>query len=151
MISNQLNLNQLRVFASVYRARSMTQAASELHLTQSGVSQHIKSLEDMLGVRLFDRIKQRLVPTQPAGLLYKGCTDALGGLEHALAEIKGGTDRLSGPVNIGMPIEFGNNLILPRLNRAKSCEADRWLGLVPRDHSRHAHHLRGERCRDDVR
>ena len=57
MLIDQLNLNQLRIFESVYRTQSMTQAAVELGLTQSGVSQHIRALEDVLGLSLFDRIK----------------------------------------------------------------------------------------------
>ena len=40
-----LNLNYLRIFMAVYRTGSMTQAARELHLTQSGISQQIKSLD----------------------------------------------------------------------------------------------------------
>jgi len=63
LLIDQLNLNHLRVFECVYRTGSMTAAAKELHLTQSGVSQHIKSLEDVLNFKLFDRIQQRLVPT----------------------------------------------------------------------------------------
>lgn len=115
MISNNLNLNNLRVFESVYRSKSMTLAATELHLTQSGVSQHIKALEDSVGVKLFDRIKQRLVPTSAGTLLYRQCSETLSGLERALDQIRGAGNRLSGKVGLGMPIEFGNNIVLPAL------------------------------------
>ncbi len=93
----------------------MTSAAKELHMTQSGVSQHIKALEDMLDVRLFDRIKQRLIPTAEAAVLYKQCSKSLQDIERALLEIKGGTQELTGTVSIGMPVEFGHNVILPRV------------------------------------
>jgi DNA-binding transcriptional LysR family regulator len=43
MIIDHINLNHLRIFQSVYKTQSMTTAAGELHLTQSGVSQHIKA------------------------------------------------------------------------------------------------------------
>lgn len=66
MIIDRINLNHLRVFECVYRTKSMTIAAEELHLTQSGVSQHIRSLEESLDIRLFDRIKHKLVPTGEA-------------------------------------------------------------------------------------
>ena len=36
----------------------MTEAAQQLHLTQSGVSQHMRAFEDSLGVRLFDRVSR---------------------------------------------------------------------------------------------
>jgi DNA-binding transcriptional LysR family regulator len=98
----------------------MTAASKELHLTQSGVSQHIKSLEEVLGVRLFDRIKQKLIPTAAAAVLFKRATDSLYGLEQTISELKGGEQQLSGEVSIGMPIEFGNGIVLPLL--AKFCK-----------------------------
>lgn len=115
MFIDNLNLNHLRIFECVYRTRSMTLASQELHLTQSGVSQHIKAFEDALGIKLFDRVKQRLIPTTAAGTLFQKCHDGLFGIESALAELKGGERLLKGTVSIGMPIEFGNNLIMPLL------------------------------------
>jgi DNA-binding transcriptional LysR family regulator len=117
---NQLNLNQLRVFELVFRTASMTHAARDLHLTQSGVSQHIKSLEDVLGVTLFDRIEQRLVPTSAARALYEHCSRAMTQLEQDLEQVVArpgsrGALELTGEIRIGMPVEFGNNLVMPRL------------------------------------
>jgi DNA-binding transcriptional LysR family regulator len=117
MIIDTINLNHLRIFECVYRTRSMTAAAQELHLTQSGVSQHVKAFEDVLGVRLFDRIKQRLVPTKAAGSLFERCKQSLYSIEEVLSEVKGGEKRLSGTVTVGMPIEFGNNVVVPLLSR----------------------------------
>ena len=117
MIIDHINLNHLRIFECVYRAKSMTEAAKELHLTQSGVSQHMKTLEDVLEVKLFDRVKQRLIPTNSGNLLFKKCTEALYGIEDILSQLRGGKQSLSGTVSIGMPIEFGNNLVLPLLSK----------------------------------
>ncbi|MCM2323291.1 MAG: LysR family transcriptional regulator [Oligoflexia bacterium] len=117
MLIDHVNLNQLRVFECVYRTRSMTAAAQELHLTQSGVSQHIKALEDMLGTRLLDRIQQKLIPTTAATQLFKRCSSGLAELEKALTELKDSDKRLSGTVAIGMPIEFGNNVVIPLLSK----------------------------------
>ncbi len=117
MLINNVNLNQLRIFAVVFRTRSMTLASKELHLTQSGVSQHVKALEDALGVVLFDRIKQRLIPTSAAALLYQKCAEGLLGIEQALSEIKEGEKQLLGNVTIGMPVEFGNNIVVPLLSK----------------------------------
>jgi DNA-binding transcriptional LysR family regulator len=116
MFIDQINLNHLRIFECVYRAKSMTEAAKELHLTQSGVSQHMKALEDVLDLKLFDRVKQRLIPTRAATVLFKKCTEALYGIEEILGELKGGNQVLSGTVALGMPIEFGNNLVVPLLS-----------------------------------
>lgn len=115
MLIDQVNLNHLRIFESVYRTRSMTLASKELHLTQSGVSQHIKSLEEVLGVQLFDRINQRIVPTRSGAQLYTLCSKGLSEIEQALFEIKGLDRELSGMVVIGMPMEFGNNIVMPKV------------------------------------
>lgn len=117
MLIDHINLNQLRIFTVVFHTRSMTTAAKELHLTQSGISQHIKALEEVLGVTLFDRVKQRLVPTAAARHLAKSCISGLNGLENALSSIKEGGEKFAGTVSIGMPIEFGNNVIMPLIAR----------------------------------
>lgn len=116
MLIDQINLNQLRVFESVYRTKSMTHAARELHLTQSGVSQHIKALEDVLELKLFDRIKQKLVPTPSARELYKHTAKSFEDIETILNRLKKTDKELTGTVSIGLPIEFGNNIILPLIS-----------------------------------
>ncbi|MEQ1875957.1 MAG: LysR family transcriptional regulator [Bdellovibrionia bacterium] len=113
MIFNDLNLNHLRIFESVFRHKSMTEAAKELHLTQSGVSQHMTSLEEALGFRLFDRVKQRLIPTSIGQNLYDAWTVNFKKIEEALWEMKGDDKVLKGVVSFGVPVEFGNNMILP--------------------------------------
>jgi DNA-binding transcriptional LysR family regulator len=115
MIIDNLNLNLLRVFECVYRTKSMTKAAGELHMTQSGVSQNIKNLEDILEVKLFDRVKQRPVPTHKAHDLFKRTSVCLYDIEKTLADIKDQDQSLKGNVIIGVPIEYGNNVILPLL------------------------------------
>jgi DNA-binding transcriptional LysR family regulator len=129
MLIDQINLNHLRIFECVYRTRSMTVAAQELHLTQSGVSQHIKAFEDSLGVRLFDRIKQRLVPTAQAARLFETCSSGLTGLERVVGEFKGGEAALTGNVTFGMPIEFGNNVLMPALAKFSQKHARVRFGL----------------------
>ncbi|MGZ3689572.1 MAG: LysR family transcriptional regulator [Bdellovibrionota bacterium] len=126
MFIDQLNLNHLRIFECVYRHRSMTLAARELHLTQSGVSQHMAALEESLGMKLFDRIRRQVVPTAAAAQLYKRCSDSLSGIEETLAALRGESS-VAGNVSIGMPVEFGNNVILPML--AELCKEHRALQL----------------------
>jgi DNA-binding transcriptional LysR family regulator len=115
MIIDKFNLNHVRVFECVYRLRSMTEAAGELHLTQSGVSQHMSAFEEALGTKLFDRIKQKLVPTQEAVRLYEHFREGLFALERAVVELQGGHQHLTGLVSFGVPVEFGNNILIPRI------------------------------------
>lgn len=50
-----LDLYKLEIFARVAEAGSLSQAAEQLRMTQSGVSQHVKALEEGLGTPLFTR------------------------------------------------------------------------------------------------
>lgn len=117
MLIDNINLNLLRIFDAVCRTRSMTKAAQELHMTQSGVSQNIKTLEDVLQVKLFDRVKQKPVPTQKALELYGFSSEALVSLEKIFNQISSQDLVLRGTVKLGLPIEFGNNVVLPLLAR----------------------------------
>ena len=47
------SLMAIRAFESAARHGSFTLAASELFLTQSAISRHVRNLEESLGVKLF--------------------------------------------------------------------------------------------------
>ena len=50
-------------FEAAARSESFTRAAEELNVTQGAVSQQVKALEATLGLRLFNRERQRLAIT----------------------------------------------------------------------------------------
>lgn len=93
----------------------MTAAARKLHLTQSGVSQHILSLEDDLGLKLFDRINKKIIPTEAGKRLFQTSRPALLEIENAISELHNERGKISGTVSIGLPIDFGTHVIIPRL------------------------------------
>jgi DNA-binding transcriptional LysR family regulator len=63
-----MDLRRLEVFAKVAELGSFSRAAETLFLTQPTVSEHVRSLEDELGVQLLDRLGRGASPT-PAGRL----------------------------------------------------------------------------------
>lgn len=71
-----LDTRQLRAFSVLARCGSFTEAAGELHLTQSAVSHSIKALEDDLGARLLLRSGKRLLLT-PSGQELLGHADVI--------------------------------------------------------------------------
>ena len=54
-------VSELQAFSACARLGATTRAAQELSLTQSAVSRSINALEERLGVRLFHRVRQRLL------------------------------------------------------------------------------------------
>ena len=80
-------LNALKAFEAAARHESFTRAAEELCVTQGAVSHQVKALEAELGLKLFNRERQRLVITE-AGRAY------LVVVRDAFDRIADGTERL---------------------------------------------------------
>ena len=83
---NDIDLNLLRVFDAVYRARSVSRAADLLGLTQPATSQGLTRLRLLLKDALFVRAPGGVAPTPRAERLALTVQSALGSLEHALNE-----------------------------------------------------------------
>lgn len=62
---------RLYTLLSVVEHQSFTRAAQELSLTQPAVSQHIKYLEKNLGIKIFNRIDNTLIPTVEGEIVIK--------------------------------------------------------------------------------
>jgi LysR family glycine cleavage system transcriptional activator len=88
-------LNNLKAFEAAARHESFTRAAEELCVTQGAVSQQVKALEEGLGLKLFNRERQRLIITE-AG------RDYLTVVRDALDRIAVGTERLLQRQNAGV-------------------------------------------------
>src|SRR5258708_3273777 len=88
-------LNALKAFEAAARSESFTRAAEELCVTQGAVSHQVKSLEDTLGIKLFNRERQRLVITD-SGREY------LNVVRDALDRIAAGTERVLQRQNSGV-------------------------------------------------
>src|SRR6266480_4291645 len=78
-----LDSRQIRTFCALARTGSFTQAARELHLTQSGVSHSMKALERETGCRLLDRLGKKVVLTQAGEQLLHHATRILLEMESA--------------------------------------------------------------------
>ncbi len=65
-----IEIRQFQVFLAVWENRSFSRAAQEVYLTQPSVSGHIRALEEILGVRLFDRSGKDVTPTSAGEVLY---------------------------------------------------------------------------------
>ncbi|KAF0185182.1 MAG: transcriptional regulator [Nitrospirae bacterium] len=72
-----MDIHHLRVFVSVFKNRSFSRASEQLHLTQPTVSDHIRSLEQDLRCRLFDRLGRSIIPTTEAEVLYIHAVDII--------------------------------------------------------------------------
>ncbi len=75
-----LNFRQIETFRAVMLAGSMTQAARDLHTTQPNVSRTMAQLETRIGLKLFERVAGKLVPTREGELFFRDVEQAFNGL-----------------------------------------------------------------------
>lgn len=115
MLLNNVNLNSFLVLEQVVKHKSMTKAASFLNMTQPGVSQHITHLEGSLGLDLFTREGKQLMPSKDCLEIYRILSQSFNKLEDTLVELGEHNHHIRGKLVIGAPIEFGNNILFPKL------------------------------------
>ena len=67
----EMLLRQIRYFIVVADAGTFSEAAAQCFISQSALSQQIKSLEDELDVRLLERLPRRVILTEAGRYLYE--------------------------------------------------------------------------------
>lgn len=77
-----MNIRQVEVFKAIMDAGSITQAAERLHVSQPSISKHLKLLEADLGLSLFQRTGNRLVPSAEAEAFHDQIARTYQGLDH---------------------------------------------------------------------
>ena len=106
-------LNALKAFDAAARHESFTRAAEELSVTQGAVSHQVKALEAVLGLKLFNRERQRLRITE-AGRAY------LAVVRDAFDRLAVGTERLlqrqaTGALTVSTSPDFAAKWLVHRL------------------------------------
>lgn len=106
---------RLRTFLAVSDRKSFSQAAQDMYLTQSAVSQHVHSLEAYYGVKLFDRLNRRIQLTAAGEKLYSYATSMQKQsweTERAMRNLGG---EVRGRLHIGASLTVGEYLLPSRL------------------------------------
>lgn len=98
---------QLKVFKKVAERLSFSNAAEELFMTQSAVSQHIQNLESYYGVKLFERLHRRVELTLAGKVLYPYAAEAEHILLGAQKKLQQLTEAVCGKLNIGASLTIG--------------------------------------------
>ncbi len=100
-----MTLRHMKIFVAVCHTGSITKAGKELFLSQPSVSLAISELEQNYGVKLFDRISQRLYITEAGKELLQYAEHIVGLFEEMEQGIKNwdslGKLRLGGSITVG--------------------------------------------------
>lgn len=119
---------RLRVFRTVATHLNFRRASEELSLTQPAVTQQIQTLEDEVGVALFDRAGGRVRLTRAGAALFPYAERLAALSEEAMEAVAAASGETAGELVVGAS-QTNAQYVLPRV-----------LGAFHREH-------RNSRCR----
>lgn len=102
-----MELRQLKYFVRIAETLNFSEASRTLYVTQSTLSQQIKTLEDELGVLLFQRDSHYVTLTESGEKLLPLARQTLMDASSCKEQIKDLQEMLTGELNIGVTYSFG--------------------------------------------
>jgi LysR family transcriptional activator of dmlA len=106
-------LVDLRMFAEIARAESMSLAASRIGMSPATISGRLKALEEHYGVSLVRRTTRSLALTDEGRILLERGQSLLDGFEDLERTLRGRKRHVSGSLVISGPLDFGRRYIAP--------------------------------------
>jgi len=96
-----MNINQIQYFLAIVKTKSFSEAAYDLFISQSSISKQIKSLEDELGINLFNRNSSQRTLTPAGRVFYRYAKSVYEQHKDMLLEIEGIKKSASSTLRIG--------------------------------------------------
>ena len=109
--------NQLKYFVTAAETLSFTEAGKRHFISQTAITQHIQSLEEQLGVKLFVREKKRVQLTPAGEIFYMEAKAILERTRLAVDRARNAADGISGSLRIGYVKGQGFSLISPLIRK----------------------------------
>jgi LysR family transcriptional regulator, glycine cleavage system transcriptional activator len=107
------SIKGLTSFIAAAECQSFTRAAAELSLSQGAISRHVREIEGHLGIRLFERIRQRVVLTEAGGLYLSYIKTPLADLAAASRKVEAFAD--GSILTLAVVPALATRWLLPRL------------------------------------
>lgn len=126
-----MDIELLRTFLEVSRTRHFGQAAEAMFLTQAAVSTRIKTLEQLLGVKLFDRVKRDIQLTPEGNRLVRRADSLISEWRKLRQEISAGGSKLQ--LSVGGSLRLWDVLLQEWLIRVRTDLPD--VALIAESHT----------------
>lgn len=97
-----MEVRQLKIFSVLAEELNFTRAAQRVNTVQSNVTAQIKSLEEELGIPLFDRVAKKVVLTEAGRRFLPYADRALAAMDQGQQAVRFGLEP-AGPLRIGAP------------------------------------------------
>ena len=127
------SLPALEAFLAVARHGSFRKAASERNVSASALSHVIRGLEDILGVRLFNRTNRSIRITAAGEHLLKRIGPALGDIAEAIEEVNAFRGRPAGLLRLNVPRIAAELVVKPVMGRFLATYPEITLEVVSDD------------------
>lgn len=131
MKRTHLPLNALRVFEAAARHLSFTRAADELAVTPAAVGQHIRALEDVLGLVLFKRTARALVLTPEAERALPALREGFEKFEDAVRLMQAA--QATSVLTLSVPPYFAAKWLIPKLSSFYASRPNMQLRIMAAD------------------
>src|SRR6201996_1852894 len=112
-MSSRLQLTELTAFIAVAEHLSFTRAAAQAGIALPTMSQTIRSLEDRLGVRLFNRTTRSVALTEAGERLLGEIQPIVAGIDHALESVNLFRDKPIGTLRIAVSRPAASRVLAP--------------------------------------
>lgn len=108
-----MDVRQLRYFGVIAEFGSMSAAALRLGVAQPSLSQHVKHLEEELGITLLVRSPRGVALTEGGKILLAHAKSILDAVDLAVADVRNHSCDLKGTVSFAVPSSASNVLSVP--------------------------------------
>lgn len=117
-----MHIETFKVFCDLVDTQSFSLAAERNFITQSAVSQQVKSLEDKFDRRLLERVRgRREVRLTPAGeVFYRECKNVLNAYDELQEGMRGLIGSISGTVKVATVYSVGLHELPPKVREFMS-------------------------------
>jgi len=112
-LRSRLKMRHVQLLVAVDAQRSIHKAAAQLGMTQPAATRLLSDLEDLLGVRLFERTTRGIIPTPHGDSLVRHARAILGTLDHARTELAAISAGATGKLTVGVLLVVAP-VLLPR-------------------------------------
>jgi DNA-binding transcriptional LysR family regulator len=113
-----MDLRQLKYFVAIARHGSFSKAANHLRIAQPALSQHVRNMEDELGLPLLHRLARGVVTTEAGERLLVRANAILSDFDALPDFVRGEAEAPAGPVHLGLPGTVSEILALPLIETA---------------------------------
>ena len=112
-----MKLQHLKYFVAVFEEGSFSAGAKRVNATQSGLSMHVRKLEDRYQVKLLNRSSTGITPTEAGKRFYRDAVRVMHATTEAEANLRALSGEVTGHVTVGLMPTFTRAILGPALIR----------------------------------